>query len=219
MTIYRVTFHLDGRGVIYDPSEPIHLDGLIEWAGAFRYPPGEAPRRGDSINDRDLMPLPVAQEERNGHRIYRASALWPADENGALIYDQRHFRKRFRMERSEQCIPAAINQSTGPMRLVNQPVHPALLTTMVAWFQGKRVDVRKWFRRLRAIGAKREMGYGGVLSIDIDETDEDRCVEWEGRAMRYIPHPRGLRLVRARPPYWNATNKVACLAPGEQVPQ
>ncbi len=216
--IYKVTLHLDGRGVILTPHEPIHLDGLIFWGGAFRYPPGEVPGRDEPIEE---LPIPVRKRRVHGHDIYCASALFPIEEleSGELLSDTRHWRKRFRSERAEAlCANANINQSTGEFRSYNTPVSPLLSRALVGWFQGDRRTAKKWFRPLRALGRKREMGFGRITSIDFEETDEDRTTVWEGRAMRFLPHPLGLKRVRPRPPYWSSYQTVRCLMPGQPVP-
>jgi len=210
--VYKITFELDGRGVIYDPHEPIHLDGIIAWAGAFRYPPGPPPGRTGPVEE---LNLPLRQVEINGTRIYKASALSP---EGDAIYIGRHFRKRFRIERAEFCTDAIINQSTGLYRRVNRRLEVVLCRKMVGWFDGTPKDIRKWLKALRAIGRKREMGYGRIVSFKIEPSEEDRTWQWEGMATRYVPHPAGLKLVRPRPPYWNATGRVKCLVPGEKIP-
>ena len=212
-TIWRVTFHVGPQGLIYDPREPIHLDGLIAWAGAFRYPPGPPPRRGDPIEE---QPLPVVKQRVNGVEVFRASALFP---DGPEVWRTAYIRKRYRFDRAHGMTRGTVNYSSGPAREHNIPLAVLHVPRMVGWFHGRRRDVTKWFRALRAIGRKRELGYGAVTHIEIEPSDEDRCVAWEGRAMRFYPHPAGLKLVRPRPPYWNVTERVKCLMPGEVIPE
>lgn len=210
--LVKLTIHLDGRGVVLHPHEPLHVDGIVAWAGSFRYPPDrEPPGRNDEPEE---LPLPLMAESLNGHRVFRASALFPVDPVGI---DRRFWRSRFRVEKAG-AMKATVNQSTGEFRSYNNALEILICSQMVGWFEGDRRDVKKWLKRLRAIGHKRSMGYGKVIGVDLDETDEDRCIKWDGRAQRWLPHDKGLRFVRPRPPYWNAVGKVRCLAPGDQIP-
>ena len=211
--IWRVTFHLGPQGIVFDPHEPIHLDGLIAWAGAFRYPPGEPPARDEPVEE---LELPVVKQRVNGVEIYRASALLP---DGPQAWHEVRWRKRFRRARAHGMTRGVANYSTGLLREYNQPLRVLMVPRMVAYYHGSRRDVRKWFKALKALGHKRSMGFGTVTRIDIEPADADRCVEWQGRAMRYYPHPAGLKLVRPRPPYWNVTDRVRCLLPGETIPR
>lgn len=210
-SLYRVTIHLDGKGVIIHPYEPLHLDGLIDWAGSFRYPPGEAPGRDDRL---DPLPLPISSADVNGSQVYRASALFPSE----TLQDVRSWKKRFRMTAAEALgVQGTINQSTGPYRSFMTPMQVTLTRSLVGWFHGDGGDVRKWFKALRSVGRKRSMGYGRILGIDFDLTDEDRTLTWDGCATRWLPHPRGMKLVRPKPPYWHNHGRVACLSPGESL--
>lgn len=49
------------------------------------------------------------------------------------------------------------------------------------------------------------------------ETDADFSHVKDGLAMRWIPKPGGTRLVRPKPPYWNAVGRVKCLEVGENI--
>lgn len=212
-SLSKITIRLDGRGVVLHPLEPLHVDGIISWAGEFRRPPGTLPSRTDAIEE---LPLPLRSEKVNGTKVYRASALFPVE----AVEDSRHYRKRFRMEHAlRYCADATINQSTGPFRSYNNRLNVVVTEALIGWFDGDRSDIRKWLRALKGVGHKRAHGYGRVVGIDIEASDEDRCLAWEGRATRFLPHPRGLKLVRPRPPYWNRTETVRCLVPGEPIPQ
>lgn len=214
--LYKITFRMDGRGVIYDPYEPVHLDSLIAFFAAIRYAPGEPPGRTDYIDPEDEMGLSLSKTTINGTEIFRASALFP---EGESYSDLRHIRKRFRFNRAELCSPQIINTSSGFFKSDNIPHNLLLCKRLVGWFCGSRRKVKKEIRSIKSIGGGRRFGFGKVLSFEIVPTDEDRCVEWEGKAMRYYPHPDGIKTVRPRPPYWNVTGRVPCLLPGEEIPK
>ncbi len=214
--LYKITFHLDGKGIAYDPIEPIHFDSLVYYFAAIRHEPGEPPTRTDYINPAEELGISIFKTKLNGHEVFRASAIFPEDDR--IMNDLRHIRKRFRMDRADLCAPRIINQSSQFFKSENIPQNIMLCDRMVAWFYGSRRKVKKELKDLKAIGAGRRLGFGRVLSFEIEETDEDRCLEWKGQAMRYYPHPQGLKEVRPRPPYWNVTDKTPCLLPGDEIP-
>lgn len=213
--ICKVTFDLDGSGIVYNPSDPIHLDALVVAAAYFQY--GAASGAPHATRDSPVADFdaPIRRENINGARVFRASALAPEGPEGS---DQRYWRKQFRTCAAELCSTGSVDITTGMHRLHNNPYDLVLCHRMVGWIECERKAVKKLIRLVKAIGARRGSGHGRVVSARIEPSEEDRCVSWEGRATRYYPHPRGLRLVRPRPPYWNVTERVRCLPPGTIIP-
>lgn len=81
--------------------------------------------------------------------------------------------------------------------------------------------VRDLLGDLTHLGNKSRMGWGAVAGVEVRETEENRSLVWEGRAMRPIP----VRLCRSysdavplacRAPYWSADNVEMCVPPGAE---
>lgn len=214
---YQVTFELDGRGVIMSPFEPIHIDGLVAIGARMRYASKDpAPGRGDRVSE---IPLPLWTREINGHRVYEASALFPVEAEPAS--QERHLVKRFDFDEASRCgVKATVDYSTGFFRLYNVATQVLLVSRLVGWFAcsaARAHDVRRMLSKIRYIGKAGRAGYGGVVSVSFDRSDDIDPVVRDGVALRWYPHQCGLRRVRPRPPYWNMTEVVHCLAPGERV--
>jgi len=212
MTLLKVTFNLDGTGLYYDPVNPIHLDALIHWACTPFFVPKD--QRNPA---RDEPPfgfrLPIRSETVNGVEIYRASALFPEGKTNEELV---HWRKKFDVSRME-VTRGSPNLTNGVYREYNQPL-PLLLThRLVGWIESKPKDSRKLLGQVKYLGKKASQGYGKVIGVDIQETDDDFTLWRDGKAQRWIPSTQGQKLVRASPPYWNVCDRARCLDVGESI--
>jgi len=200
----RVTFHLDGAGVYYDPVEPIMLDSVLAAACTRHHVHGEPPARDEPPDD---IPLPLARWHLGGAWGWRASACFP---DGVTAETLTFWRKRLRQNRIE-VTAGSPNLTNGIYRDWNMPLPLLLCRRMVAWAVGDRRAVRReLIRSIRWLGKKRSQGHGRVVSIDVDNTDEDYSMARDGVATRWVPAPDGVRLIRPRPPYWNICDRVMC---------
>lgn len=206
----KIIFHLDGAGLYYDPAEPIHLDALVAWTLAPIHCKNKHITRDDLPEE---FPMPLAQTSIHGVRVWRASALFP---EGATAETITHWRKRFRVGRIE-LTRGSPNLTNGVYRDWNMPF-PLLLThCMVGYAVGDRRDLLKLLRRVTALGKKRAHGHGRITGVEIERVDDDWSLTRDGRAMRWLPDPDGVRLVRPRPPYWSPNGRVACCEVGEML--
>lgn len=203
---FKVTFHLDGSGVCYDPNEPIHLDALIAWA--------LAPRQNFRHLQRDELPgeinLPLNRRHIGGDWVWCASALMP---EGVTAESMQYWRKRFRQGRAE-LTDGSPNLTNGTYRDWQMPVPLLLCHRLVAYASGSRTDVKKLLRDVRSLGKKRAHGHGQVIRMDFDEVDTDRSIFVDDVAARWLPDTSGTRLVRPRPPYWHPHGRVRCCEVG-----
>ncbi len=207
MNSYKITAHMDGSGLYYDPSEPIHLDSLIAWVLA----PKQGLRHLDRAGEPGLVRLPVKSSVINGSRVWHASALHPAGPTGESIW---YWRKRLRQSRCE-LTTGAPNLTNGTYRDWQMPVPLLLARRMVGYVVGKRKDIRKCLDEVRYLGKKRAHGHGKVLRWEIEECEDDHSLVMDGRAMRWLPTPGGAREVRPIPPYWHPSGRVACCEVGD----
>ncbi|GBL46271.1 hypothetical protein SFMTTN_2084 [Sulfuriferula multivorans] len=204
----KITITLDGTGLYYDPSEPIHIDALIAWALA----PIQATQRNLSRDDLpEALRLPISKRSAGNTWVYAASALFPEGETAETFT---HWRKRFRVGRAE-LTRGSPNLTNSTYRDWNMPM-PLLLThRMIGYAIGDRRDLIKLLRRIPALGKKRAHGHGRITGVEIERVDYDWSMTCEGRAMRWLPDPSGTRLVRPQPPYWNPHERVNCCEVGD----
>jgi CRISPR type IV-associated protein Csf3 len=208
---YRVSFHLDGSGVGYDPAEPLHLDALLAWALAPRIGVRPCLSRDDPV---DLVPLPLEHSIINGAWVWHASALVPVGPTGE---DLTFWRKRFRQGRAE-ITQGSPNLTNGTYRDWNMPLPLALITRLDAYAGGSRKEAKRLLREVRGLGRKRAHGHGKVLRLELVEVNEDWSHVREGLAMRWLPTPGAARMVRFQPPYWHPAGRVACCEVGDVWP-
>lgn len=199
----KITFVLDGTGVLFDPANPLHLDALLTFAAAAHHgSDGELTR---TQRPRDI-PLPVAKWRAGTEWGWRASALFP---DGKTAESLQFWRKKFRQNRIE-LTAGSPNLTNATWREYNMPMPLILCHSMVAWAFGDRRNIRhELIRSVRHLGRKTSMGKGTVNDVLVEPCDEDWSILREGRAQRWLPLPNAPRLCRARPPYWNNVDRIA----------
>jgi len=202
---FKVTFHLDGAGVIWNPAEPIHLDALVAWALAPIHCRNQDITRDDQPED---IPLPLLKKQINGTWIWQASALFPEGETAEVIT---YIRKRFRENRVELTSgnPSLTN---GKYRGYNIPLSALCCTRMSAYASGNRKAIKRLLKQVKFLGQKRR---SRIIEIATEETDENFSLVKDSMAMRWLPDAAGTKMVRPRPPYWNNYGKVKCIDVGE----
>jgi CRISPR type IV-associated protein Csf3 len=208
---FKVTFHLDGTGIYYDPNEPIHLDALLVWALAPMQFHNRCLSRSDKPDD---ISIPLMRSKINGYNIWHASALFPGDKG---IETLRFWRKKLRQDRLH-LTNGNPNIKSGVYREYNIPVPLLLVKNMVAYASGSRKKVKKILKRhIKSLGKKRAYGYGRILNIECEEIPHDWSITADGITMRWIPCKNGVRQVRPSPPYWNNFGRVSCCEVGSII--
>lgn len=202
-----VTFELDGAGVVWNPAEPIMLDGLLAFClSAIHIPPER--RHIERDDEPAEVPLPLGQWRRGGAWGWQASALFP---DKAAVESIGFWRKRFRSEPGSRHSSGSPNLTNGVYREYNAPLPILCVRRLQACAQGNRKEVLRLLERnIRRVGHKRGHGFGNVVAIRAEWTDQDWSLEREGLATRWLPQEGAARLVRPRPPYWNTCGRVPC---------
>lgn len=202
-----ITFHLDGTGFNFDPAEPMHLDSLLAYLLAPFHKQAPEITRDDKPS---FVPLPLDMWYINGVKGWKASALFPKDQEESLMF----WRKKFRNNRVDltQGSPSLTN---GIYREYNVPMPLSVCTEVSAWCVGDRQRVKQLMKRLRYLGKKSSIGRGQIVDVDVEICGEDFSMVRECRAMRWLPKQGSPRLVRTMPPYWNNTNRVECCEVGD----
>lgn len=205
----KVTFVLDGTGVYFNPSEPIHLDSLLVRAAAPHHAPGHVPTRDEAPDD---IPIPLAKWYIAGHWGWRASALFP---EGDTMQAMQHWRKKFRTARVH-LINGSPNLTNATWREYNEGMDLVLCHRMVAWCVGERRKVLRELRRsVKHLGRKAAMGKGRVNEVIVERVPEDLSLLRDGHAQRWLPADGSPRMCRPRPPYWNNVGRISTCEVGQ----
>jgi hypothetical protein len=144
----KITFHLDGTGLHYNPWEPIHLDALLSWV----YSPYYGDKRNIQRTDiPKFIPLPLRMWEINECRGFYASALFP---EGKTCETYLMLRKRFSIGKEESIVSGSPNLQNGPYRDYNTTLPLLLCHSLVAWAVGNQAKVRTALRKRKFLGKK-----------------------------------------------------------------
>lgn len=223
MDYLKITFELEGDGIIYDKYNPIHFDAIMDWLLSPMLRTKEPPSRTGEPQEIDL---PISSFHIGDQKIYQASALFPEDGEEETI---QYFRTKFPQDFITYCIGSA-NLQSGLTRDHNRPYSATLCNRIVCYAVGKKKVIRKAMYRthdnegnelpakrllLYGLGGKRYRGLGGLTDITVEKVDYDWSVIKDGKAQRYLPDDNGLRRCRLRPPYWNMYDAVACCDVGD----
>jgi hypothetical protein len=210
MSHLKITFHLDGSGVYFDPNEPTTLDGLLCWV--------LAPKQGFRHLDRSEVPgnvqLPLMRTALGSTFIWNASALFPDGPSGEGLW---FWRKRMRQSRIH-LTTGSPNTTNGTYRDWQTPLPLTLCLRMVAYASGNGCDVRRLLREVRYIGKKAAHGHGKVIKTEVEHCEKDNSLTMDGLATRWLPQAGGPRLVRPRPPYWHPHGRIECCDIGSAWP-
>lgn len=205
----KITFNLDGTGIYFDLSEPLHLDALIAWALVPSLGvKNDSLMRDDMPNDIDL---PLDKWQFNNAWGWKASALFI---EGEFFETIQYWRKKFRQNRVE-ITKGSPNLTMGAYREYNMPMPLLLCSKLIAYCVGDKDKITEALKYIKYIGKKTANGKGKVISIDVEEVETDYSLVKDNKAMRWLPKDKGIRLVRPRPPYWNISNRVYCCDVGE----
>jgi len=207
---YLVTFEMDGAGVEYSPIEPIHLDGLLSWCMVEKSP-YYVPERDGKPTELDL---PLTKYHTQSGWCWQASALSP---EMWLAETTRNMRRKFDEGLS--------TLTTGKPNLIglrykdrNDPHVFQLVTRLKGYINTDEYDlVFRSLSRLKYIGRGASRGNGRITRMHVEPCDEDHTLFDRGIATRYIPHPKGWKLVRPRPEYWRTAGQTLCFAPGDYI--
>ena len=196
----KITFQMDGTGVVMYPQNPVHLDSLLAWTLCPRHLIDKGLERNEVP---EIQRLPLGEWHINGYWGWHASALFPDGEIESLQY----WRKKFRMNRI-QMTTGSPNLMSGKYREYNMPMPLILCNTMTAYALGSRKRVAQLLRRIKFIGQKGAYGKGAVVDVNVEVIDNDWSLSKDGQATRFLPAEDGKRYGRIRPPYWNATERI-----------
>jgi hypothetical protein len=207
----RVTFHLDGTGTVWYPSEPLHLDGVLAYDALARS--GRLIDLAAEDNPTDAE-LPLARYGSGDSWYWSASVLLPA---GPIAESMQMARRRLNTERAELVADKTISREIGQTKSQNRPWLLQLSIEFVGYCFGDLEAIRDLCGDIRWLGAERGRGKGRVTGVTVEPFEHDWSVSRDGLAMRYIPDARGTRWVRPHPPYWHPLGAVPCLSAGDAI--
>lgn len=207
----KITIHLDGSGIYYDPFEPPMLDSLLGALLCRWQVSGEPPARDEEPAE---LSLPCGRWRIGGEWGWRCSALFPEGDTAEGLI---RWRKRFRESRAHLIESAAPNLTNATYRAWDMPLPLLLAREMVAYAVGDRRAIRRALKDLKYLGKKRAHGRGHVLGVDVERVEYDYSTTRDGRAQRWLPSVTGQRLVRPRPPYWSSIGRMQSCEIGDVV--
>jgi len=208
---FKVKIQLDGRGVYYDPNEPIMLDSLLVHFMAIIQGKSRPLQRDETPDD---IQIPLMQETIQGRTLWKASAFFPVGEQFESL---QFWRKKFNLD-SIEFTDGSPNLTNGVYREYNMPFPLLVCRELVAYASGNRHNVERILRKnLKHLGKKRSQGKGGVVKITTCGIKEDWSWIKDGCATRFLPvDDHYARKVRLKPPYWNIVDAVHCCEIGEE---
>lgn len=144
-----------------------------------------------------------------------ASIFSPGDKHGTLQYFKRY-------EAQGSPGRAKVNLGSGHYRnwMMRWVYVPAETVTFFGF--GRIAHIHDLLPDLTHLGNDTRVGWGRIQSMEVQETEEDWSVVYQGRAMRPIP----VRLLTSwsdsapmacRPPYWARESIEECAPPGAEV--
>jgi len=207
---FRIIFRTDGRGLYYDPYNPIHLDDILHAIFIRLHGMTRDLQRDESP---DTIGLPLMQSIVKGRKMWNASALAPECQQFESLH---FFRKKYPLDRLDLTYGTSVNLQNGVYREYNVPYPLLHCPSLVAYASGNRKEVKRTLlKHLNGIGKYRSKGHGRITSIECDETHENCSLVKDGKAMRWLPDEKGLRKVRTKPPYWNMVDRIKCCEVGD----
>lgn len=225
----KITFQMDGRGVMMNTYEPITLDGILsrellpfhkpksEWTEEEKENDKDNDQSKGVVFDKGLkpfeVPLPLGKWHMNGEWGWHASALFPDDDadNSTLFW-----RKRFRANRIESA-NGNPNTQNSTYRDYNTGCELILTNTLTCHALGDRGRVAQILRRVKNIGKKHSVGVGLVIGVEVEVIEEDFSLFKDGKAMRYLPTDEGFSFRRMRPPYFSSYGAVTSGEIGDDI--
>ncbi len=208
MDALKITFTIDG--VMFAPSFPIHLDGLLAWARVQEeFETNPAMENYDAQHD-----LPLEKVEQDGKWCWKASQL-KINTIGVQGYA---FTRRVSLDQLVAVadmgvirkIPNKIPTSKGKFKADLTFAADRIVSTVEAWCIGEKVEIERLLSRITHIGARRKVGKGKVKSVTV-EVEPSANELWQDRVM---PWPLGDDWVpmvgRCVAPYWNKLEQQTC---------
>lgn len=215
---YRISFYM-ATPIVCNQAHPLHFDGLLGWA--MNILEGRRERLPRYFCDLDL-PL---EKEGEFTTYYKASAWhipnseWSKDGwiKTVIWPDKLYYKSRYAKSGAIKTGQEYLRRWKGNFQLICAPV-------VHFYFQGDGQKVFNLFCSLNdclGLGACTRIGYGRVITFEIEEIEEDYSVwDEQNRPARFIPLdelkvvPEGsiIDLVPYKPPYWY-THVVKCVIP------
>lgn len=215
----KITFHLDGTGVYYDPAEPPMLDAIIDYALNNMRRSGVPPMRGEKPTE---IKLPIKRWRIYGAEGWCASALLPEGDSFDTMF---YWRKKTEIDRAFLSGENR-HQRVGSTKEYNMPVPQLAVAKLVGYMvtTQKPSAIRSLLtRNISFVGKKGSIGQGmvrrdenGKPMIDVEVVDYDWSLVRDGVAMRYLPVADGARICRVRPPYWNPYEAIPVCEVGDE---
>jgi hypothetical protein len=200
----KITFYMDGTGVVVYPDNPIHLDSLMTFVLSEMSNNENVVTRESQPDDFDL---PLEKWNIQNEWGWHASALFPQVKGETVLY----WRKRFRQNESAGMFSLKPNLQSGAYREYNTPIPIILCSEIISYARGHKNKISDIIKNVKYIGQKRSYGRGRVIDFTIKKIKEDYSLIRNDKSQRFLPLKEGIKFIRVRPPYWNIVDRVkAC---------
>lgn len=191
--------------VVFELASPIvggehFFDGLLTTAALFQALGRDALYLDPNIEILDVE-LPIFSTVMGGHRIWHASMV---DLTKARMRTDK-IKKRFDEEYLNWCKNKKINIGSGKFKAVNMPYPVYLVDKIEFYAKGDIAEVKQLLSRVKAIGGKRQIGYGRIKSFTVDPMDEDISLSKRRTPAKDISPGYRYGVGRVEPPYFLPT--------------
>ena len=200
-------------------GEPPALDGILAWELANRLGMKHARKTGRWTPAAEIedVPIPLAKRTVGGYELYCCSDPIIPTPLAPEWVDRTS--KRFESSKMALIIAPEYRKSimtaSGPYKSRFVPERIRLVDRIVWLVRGDRKEINKLLKSIKAIGRKRDIGYGQVWKWTFDEIDQDYSIfaPHKGKKvlMKTIPLGAGLNNASGykrsyggwRSPYWH----------------
>ncbi len=204
------------------------LDAILEYELAQRlgYKHARKLTRNVPLSEIERPPIPVVRYQAMGRPVYQCSdpILSPV-----LAEWTEHQNKRLDLDMSLLVEPAQRRKllvASGPYKMRHVPLRVRLVES-VSWFvRGDRAEINKLLKKIRGLGAHRNIGYGIVHRWEYEKQETDYSLFAPLPAGGVVlmktlpagPYLEGVEGFRASygggwPPYWHPENYTEIAVP------
>lgn len=228
----RITFHLDTPMV--SPGYPLHLDALLAYAVTAK---AIAANSAAERHIREIAEvLPLAFEERDGNRVWKASALLPTvqGEQGVRLWTRKtdpydfaarairgeiELATRTRNALADNKLYAGkVDTARGLMKNMFQFYPTTDIKELTAWCIGDVDQIDSLLAPesglITHLGKRGRIGHGRIIAVNV-EYDERAESSWKNRVLPWKENDEYVPIVAAfKPPYWAPENRKSAFIPG-----
>lgn len=175
------------------------------------------------INFVDNLDLPIKRTNINSDYLYHASISIFEDPTPSINIIHRQFSGDLVNQYTQSIKKRNIDLSRGKFKLyqMRMPVNNSKYVDF--YCNGDKKELERLCRYVEYIGKKRSIGYGSVLSFEIEKLKEDYSIIKDNKIMRPVPlifcpmfnikNQDNIAMMNYKPPYWDKSSSKLCVIP------